>query len=90
MKTITISSRSRQIFEKTGSGGPGDEFLGIMEGLLTASVTALRKNMLVFTQVGVYFQFPEGQIANSGDSVLHDARCLEDHELPCRIRAAPC
>jgi hypothetical protein len=49
-----------------GSGSPGDEFSGATEGLLAARMIAWRKNVLVYTRVGVYFQPLEGQNINSG------------------------
>jgi hypothetical protein len=76
--------------EETDSGSSGDEFPETMEGLLTVGVNCWRKNVLATTPVGVYFQFPEGEIPNSGDRVFHDVRCRQNHELSCRIRNVPC
>jgi len=66
MQTITISPRNGEVSEKKGSGTPGDEFSGVMEGLLAAGVAAWRENVLGCTQGGVYFQSAEGQNVNSG------------------------
>lgn len=53
---------------KTASGRPGEGFSGITEGLLTAGVSAWRKNVPASPQVGVYFQSPEGYLLDSGHS----------------------
>lgn len=65
MKTITISTRNGELSEKPGHGSPGDE---VGSGYDHLEKNVLEKNVLAYTQIGVYFQSLQDQNDNSGSS----------------------
>jgi len=56
---------------RSGFWKRGELFSGIADGLSIGN-ERLEKNVLASTQVGVYFEVPEGEIVNSGNSTLCD------------------
>ncbi len=64
-KPIPRKTPKEAVSEKSGSGSGDNRFRGLLEGRFGADKPLGEKTALDWTQMGVYFQLPEGREVNS-------------------------